>query len=149
MAYCTAEDVLNMVKEDMHDSILENQEFESDEAKLLKLKELIQEAIEDAGYEIDGYLGKRYSLPFTDTPKVLYKFAKDIAIYNLISRRGIDEDSQEKTILTRYNAAIKFLESVSKGTIEIGTFTPAKAASVGFKSQSNGRLFTRDQMKGY
>ena len=79
-----------------------------------------------------------------------YKFSKDIAVYNLFSRIGIDEGTDQKTYLNRYNAAIKFLTLVAEGTVSIGTETedPASAAAGGFKVKSNSRLFTREKMRG-
>ena len=77
-------------------------------------------------------------------------FSKDIAVYNLFSRIGIDEGTDQKTYLNRYNAAIKFLTLVAEGTVSIGTETedPASAAAGGFKVKSNSRLFTREKMRG-
>lgn len=83
-------------------------------------------------------------------PRVINKFSKDIAVYNLFSRIGIDEGTDQKTYLNRYNAAIKFLTLVAEGTVSIGTETedPASAAAGGFKVKSNSRLFTREKMRG-
>ena len=82
--------------------------------------------------------------------RVINKFSKDIAVYNLFSRIGIDEGTDQKTYLNRYNAAIKFLTLVAEGTVSIGTETedPASAAAGGFKVKSNSRLFTREKMRG-
>ena len=86
----------------------------------------------------------------TFLPKVINKFAKDIAIYNLFSRRGIDENSDEKNYLNRYNAAIKFLTFVAEGKVSIGASSddPAAAAITGFTVVSSPRLFNRDQLRG-
>ena len=100
--------------------------------------------------EIDGYLAKRYTVPISPAPRVLNKFSKDIAVYNLFSRIGIDESTDQKTYLNRYNAAIKFLTLVAEGKVSIGTETedPASAAATGFSAKSNPRLFTRAKMRG-
>lgn len=76
--------------------------------------------------------------------------SETIAVYNLFSRIGIDEGTDQKTYLNRYNAAIKFLTLVAEGTVSIGTETedPASAAAGGFKVKSNSRLFTREKMRG-
>lgn len=97
-----------------------------------------------------GYLAKRYAVPLAPAPRVINKFSKDIAVYNLFSRIGIDEGTDQKTYLNRYNAAIKFLTLVAEGTVSIGTETedPASAAAGGFKVKSNSRLFTREKMRG-
>ena len=100
--------------------------------------------------EIDGYLAKRYAVPLSPAPKVINKFSKDIAVYNLFSRIGIDESTDQKTYLNRYNAAIKFFELVADGKVSIGTEAddPASAAATGFSAKSNTRLFTRGSMRG-
>ena len=101
--------------------------------------------------EIDGYLAKRYRVPFSKTPQVINKFAKDISVYNLVSRTGIDESDREKTFLNRYNAAIKFLLDVAKGIISIGVEEKggSSEAANGFKMKSSGRVFSRDSMRGW
>lgn len=90
-------------------------------------------------------------LPFTKTPQVINKFAKDISVYNLVSRTGIDESDREKTFLNRYNAAIKFLLDVAKGIISIGVEEKggSSEAANGFKMKSSGRVFSRDSMRGW
>lgn len=102
--------------------------------------------------EIDGYLAKRYNVPFAKTPKVINKFAKDIALYNLVSRKGVDESDREKTYLTRYNAAVAFLTKVAEGKIDLGvsdSYTTLAAAQNGFSMQSEKRTFSRSSMRGW
>lgn len=115
MGYCTTGEVLKMIKEDMVNSIIGDEYIEDADEKQQKITALCEDAISDACAEIDGYLAKRYKVPFTKTPQVINKLAKDIAVYNLVSRTGIDESEREKTFLNRYNAAIKFLTEVAKG----------------------------------
>ena len=124
MAYCTESEVFAAVKEDAYNSLLGEQYIEDVEERKKHLQPLVEEAIEDADAEIDGYLAKRYDVPMSPAPKVLNKFSKDIAVYNLMSRIGIDESDRDKTYLNRYNAAVKFLEGVAKGLIDIGTSGP-------------------------
>lgn len=152
MSYSTASEVRDMLKDDALNVII-GDTFEEDEAEReAKIGPIIEAAIADADAEIDGYLAKRYSVPFSPVPRVLNKFSKDIALYNLFSRIGIDEDSDQKTYLNRYNAAIKFLTLVAEGKVSIGTGEggddPASAAATGFSSKSNPRLFSRGSMTG-
>lgn len=149
MAYCTAEDVMKMLKEDMLNSIIGDEYIEDEAEKGERILPFIVEAILDADSEIDGYLSKRYNLPFSNVPAVLHKFSKDMAVYNLVARRGIQEDGPEKTILNRYHAAIKFLESVARGTVEIGVARSRESAGIGFQVKSNGRTFSRESMRGW
>ena len=83
---------------------------------------------------------------------MICKFAKDISVYNLVSRTGIDEGDREKTFLNRYNAAIKFLMEVAKGTISIGAEKETvgnSGAANGFRMQSSERIFSRGSMRGW
>ncbi len=138
-----------MIKDDALNSII-GDTFHDEEEREALIGPIIDEAIADADGEIDGYLAKRYSVPLSRPPKVINKLSKDIAIFNLYSRFGIDEESAQKIYLTRYNSAIKFLTLVAEGKVSIGADTddPARAAAVGFTVKSNPRLFSRDQMKG-
>lgn len=150
--YCTAKEALGMIKEDMWNVIIGDEYIEDVEERKKKIEALAEQAVSDACAEIDGYLSKRYSVPFTKTPQVINKFAKDIAAYNLVSRTGIDESEREKTFLTRYNAAIAFLLNVAKGLIDIGIEDGAptdQGAANGFKMRSSERVFSRGNMKGW
>ena len=148
-AYCNAEDVMKMIKSDMVNAILGDEYIEDEEEKAKKLRELSEDALADADAEIDGYLSKRYRLPFDKVPAILNKFSKDIAVYNLASRIGIDESEREKTFLNRYNAAIKFLTLVAEGKIDIGVYEPQKVSASGFQMNSSGRKFNRNSLQGW
>lgn len=152
MSYSTRDEVREMLKDDALNTII-GDTFEEDEAEReAKIGPIIDMAIADADAEIDGYLAKRYRVPFSPVPRVLNKFSKDIAIYNLYSRIGIDESESEKNYLNRYNAAVKFLTLVAEGKVDISTGEdgddPASAAATGFAQRSNPRLFSRAQMRG-
>lgn len=153
MAYCMVGEVLAAIKESAYDALLGDEYIDDVEECKKKLQSHVEEAIEDADAEIDGYLAKRYSVPMSPAPRVLNKFSKDIAVYNLMSRIGIDEQEREKTYLNRYNSAIKFLEGVAKGVINIGTSdsgdSQMQAAQKGFKIDHSPRLFSRETMKGW
>lgn len=149
--YCTVEEVLGMIKDDMKNVIIGDEYIEDADEREAKITALCEDAISDACAEIDGYLAKRYRVPFGKTPQVINKFAKDISVYNLVSRTGIDESEREKTILNRYNAAINFLLAVAKGTIDIGVEEKggSSEAANGFKMKSSGRVFSRESMRGW
>lgn len=152
MSYSTRAEVRDMVKDDALNAIIGDTFIEDPAEREELVSPIIDAAIADADAEIDGYLAKedtpRPSGP--RPPRVINKFSKDIAVYNLFSRIGIDEGTDQKTYLNRYNAAIKFLTLVAEGTVSIGTETedPASAAAGGFKVKSNSRLFTREKMRG-
>lgn len=151
MRYCSGIEVLGMIKDDMLNVIIGNEYIEEEAERQAKIADLVRQSIVDSDAEIDGYLAKRYNVPFQRVPQVINKLSKDIAVYNLVSRSGIDEDDREKTFLNRYNAAIKFLENVAKGIIDIaGSDNSSQdAATNGFRMKSSQRLFSRDSMKGW
>lgn len=152
MAYCTVSEVLDMLKADMLNVIIGDDYIEDEKERIKAVTPYAEQAVDDAQAEIDGYLAKRYNVPFSKTPKVINKFAKDIALYNLVSRKGVDESEREKTYLTRYNAAIKFLTQAADGRIDVGETEgdmAAAAAGGGFVIRSSGRTFTRESMRGW
>lgn len=150
MSYSTKAEVREMLKDDVLNTIIGNTFVEDTAQREALVAPIIEAAIEDADGEIDGYLTKRYAVPISPVPKAINKFSKDIAVYNLFSRIGIDEGSQEKNYLNRYNAAIKFLTLVAQGKVAIGVEadSPAVAANTGFTVKSSPRLFSRDLMRG-
>lgn len=152
MAYCTVSEVLDMLKTDMLNVIIGDDYIEDEKERIKAVTPYAKQAVDDAQAEIDGYLAKRYNVPFSKTPKVINKFAKDIALYNLVSRKGVDESEREKTYLTRYNSAIAFLTKVAEGKIDIGVpegNSTEDAAKNGFSMKSSRWTFTRDSMRGW
>ena len=151
MSYSTRDEVREMIKDDALNALIGDRFIENTEEREAFMAPLIDAAIGDADAEIDGYLAKRYAVPLAPAPKVINKFSKDIAVYNLFSRIGIDEGTDQKTYLNRYNAAVKFLTLVAEGKVSLGADAdgdPASAAAIGFTVQSNPRLFSRGQMRG-
>ena len=149
--YCTVGEVLEMIKDDMKNVIIGDEYIEDEQAREAKIATLCESDISDACAEIDGYLAKRYRVPFTKTPQVINKFAHDISVYNLVSRTGIDESDREKTFLNRYNAAIKFMLYVAKGIISIGVVEKggSSESANGFQMKSSGRVFSTHSMRGW
>jgi phage gp36-like protein len=148
MGYCTAEEVRSMIKDDALNVLIGDEYIDDPAEREAKIQPIIQEAMSDADGEIDGYLAKRYPVPLTQIPKAINKFAKDIAVYNLFSRIGIDENDKEKNYLNRYQSAVKFLQMVAEGKVDIGVGSTQTAASAGFAAQSSPRLFSRGSLNG-
>lgn len=115
MSYSTRAEVRSMVKDDALNAIIGDTFIEDPAEREELVAPIIDEAIADADGEIDGYLAKRYAVPISPAPKIINKCSKDIAVYNLFSRIGIDESTDQKTYLNRYNQAIKFLTLVAGG----------------------------------
>lgn len=148
--YCTIKEVTDMIKPDAINSVIGEGYIEDEAIKVEKFEPIARLAIEDADSEINGYLAKRYPTPLSSTPGIINKLSKDIAIYNIFSRSGIDEGERESNYLTRYKNAIKYLENVAKGIVDIEASSPsAPATSSGFvKISSNKKLFGRNSLEG-
>lgn len=150
MSYCTVNEVESMIKDDMIAQLLGDGYIENQEEKKQRMRPVIENAVEDAEAEIDGYLNKRYPVPLKIVPGVINKFAKDITIYNLMARTGIDEGEREKTFLNRYRDAIKYLTLVSEGKADIGISinTSQGTAATGFKISTSDKLYGRNNLQG-
>lgn len=151
MAYCEPAEVRAMLKDDALNILIGDAYIEDPAEREAKILPLIEGAIADADGEINGYAAKRYPVPLSPVPKIISKFSKDIALYNLFSRIGIDESDREKTYLTRYEAAIAFLRLLAEGKVDIGTEgldSGKETARTGFKVAAQKRLFSRDSLKG-
>ena len=106
MSYSTRAEVREMIKDDALNSIIGDTFIEDPAEREERVGPISDSAIADADAEIDGDLAKRYAVPLLPAPRVINKFSKDIAVYNLFSRIGIDEGTDQKTYLNRYNSAI-------------------------------------------
>ena len=84
-----------MVKDDALNAIIGDTFIEDPAEREELVSPIIDAAIADADAEIDGYLAKRYAVPLAPAPRVINKFSKDIAVYNLFSRIGIDEGTDQ------------------------------------------------------
>lgn len=109
----------------------------------------VDEAITAADTVINGYCGKKYSVPFAIAPDMVKALSVDIAIYNLYSRKVEEIPSTRET---RYKNAISVLKGISDGTISIG-IDPEPAATTQGAPETNktesDRVFTRDKLKGF
>jgi phage gp36-like protein len=111
---------------------------------------VVDRAIADAGEEIDGYVGSRYPVPLAPVPGIIRKYAVDVAIYNLYSRRPMGAPEHRKA---RYDAAIKFLMAVGRGDLSLGVNDPGgnppEAKGPEMASTNPPKIFGRDKTRGY
>lgn len=127
--YCAHEDLLGQISDSILLSLVDDErqgEWTPDATKR------VEKAIADAGGRIDGYLQGRYPVPLQPAPQLVRSLCVDIAVYNLFARRGFDEDSADKAVVTRYRDAIRLLEQIAAGKISIGANRPAPAQTVIF-----------------
>lgn len=148
--YCTAEELLEMLNPDLQSQIIGEGYISDPEERRQKLLALAVHALEDACAEVDGYLAKRYPVPLSAPPKVIVKYTKDIAVYNLVSRMGIGSGEREDNYRERYKSALKFLTMAAEGKVAlgIGAELPDKQAQSGFRLDGSPRLFSRRSTRG-
>ena len=110
---------------------------------------VLQQALDDASAEIDGYLGGRFALPLTDAPEVLDRLACDVAIYRLQSLRPIHDLADARR---RYDDAIAMLTKVAAGemTLGIGVDGHETSNAQGVEQAAEpARMFSRKKMRGF
>lgn len=141
MSYCIQTDILNQL----------------DSAVLLVLTDdanagaidadVVTRAIADADATINSYCQAGYTVPLSPVPEKIRQISVDIAIYNLYSRR---EDVVPDIRKDRNKEAIRFLEKVADGKIQLGAASPSPANTENTVSVAyNDRLFTRNKMSEY
>lgn len=107
---------------------------------------LVQRALQDASDTINTYLSGRYSMPLATVPSVLSRVASELARYYLY------DDQVTDAIKTRYDANIKWLEGVSKGTVALGVESASGAQPVsnaGAELVSSGSVWKRPVAGGF
>ena len=108
--------------------------------------EVVTRGIDDAGDEIDTYIGTAYSLPLANVPPILKPLCIDIALYKMSTGTAITDEKRR-----RYEDAIKILDKIAKGIIKLGLPTgeepPAKGGGASFVA--NERQFSREKLEGY
>lgn len=106
---------------------------------------LINAKLLDAESIVNGYLEARYAVPLATIPRLIMVYTCDIARYQLY------DDMATEIIIDRYKMAIKMLESISKGTVNLGVDVNANpAAPIGsVKSVGNDRVFNAGTLADY
>lgn len=117
----------------------------------------LQQALDDAAAEIDGYIESRFALPLSDPPAVLNRLSTDIAMYRLQSLRPLHDLADARK---RYEDVVALLVRVARGEVTLGLAAdnaePNQAqGSVVTKAGGDAggelpqRIFDRGSLKGY
>ncbi len=141
--YCTLQDI----KDQLPESVII--ELTDDESNGTVNQGRVDAAIKAATDIINTYCRGLYPVPFNPVPGEILSVAVDIAKFNLFSRRGFNEDTADSVVVKRYNAAIKWLENVAKGTVKLDYSLPAPANEGGVSITSTTRVFSRDKLGGF
>jgi len=138
--YCTLEDLKKKVSEDELLRLTDEHELEAIN------QAIVDSAIEDAGVEIDSYLGKRFSLPLNPVPAIVPNLAKNIAIYNLY---GLSLEGPSEHWESRYKNSVALLTKIAAGSISLGNEDPEEGSDDEVQLSGPDRIFSRASMKGY
>ena len=141
MNYCLQTDILNQLNSTVLLQL-------TDDAGVGAIDtDVVTRAIADADATIDSYCQARYSVPLSPVPEKIRQISVDIAIYNLYSRR---DDVVPDIRKDRDKEAIRFLEKVADGKIQMGAATPTPANTENTVSVAyNDRIFTRNKMSEF
>ena len=109
---------------------------------------VVNNAIDRAQSEVDGYVATKYSVPLASPSEFIKGLTATIAIYRLFGRRvgGIPDAWQ-----TRYDNAIKSLRDIASGKITLGEDPPPAESSKSTQGETSGpsRVFDRDKMGSF
>lgn len=142
MAYCDQDDILEQV-----DSETVIQLTDDSDVGVID-ESIVTRAIERADAEINAHCQGRYDIPLDPVPDIIRDKSTDIAIYHLHSRRG----DPPANVVERYKIAIRFLEKIATGGIQLGTATPAVTSTgspVRVTTDKDDRVFTMTTMEGF
>ncbi len=143
MAYCTLDDIVKKriseedligLTDDYGDGVLD--------------AEVVSGAIAEADELIDGYLRTRdFELPLATVPGVLRRLSAAIATYLLYGRRPHLETPER--VKNDYTGALKTLEKIQRGEIQIGAGEPATEAPGTLQTSAPEKLFGSDTLDKY
>lgn len=152
MAYCTLDDIKKLLPEETIIQLTDDENLKPSAINPAlpahaAIIGRIDEAIEAADAEIDGYCAVRYTVPFPTIPRLITGLSVEIAIYYLHARRTVPEKIEK-----RYEKAVARLKDIARGLLTLGIDPPPAPASTG-GAESNkpvsDRIFTREKMQGF
>ncbi len=98
-------------------------------------------ALQDAGDEIDVYLGARYRLPLATVPPLLTRLCVDMALYKLSSAGALTDEKRQ-----RYEDAVRLLREIATGRASLGIEEPAPTQTGSVELVSSPKRFGRQTM---
>lgn len=135
--YCTQSDLEDRYRAE---NLIQLADYDGDGAAD---SDVISQAIQDAGHEMDGYLQVKYSVPITPVPDCLRRCATTIAWYYLRLGRESVTDNARKA----YEDCIAQMKDIASGKMAIGV-SPKPSESAGaanVRHEAQDRVFGRDE----
>lgn len=106
---------------------------------------VLDQALADADGVIDSFIASRYTLPLASAPKILKRYAADVARFFLW------EDGASEVVRRAYEDALKFLKAVADGTVSLGLDSanePVAPAAGGVSFNESRRVFGGEREYG-
>jgi len=105
---------------------------------------VLDQALADASEEIDTYVGARYQLPLSTTPKILVRWCADIARYHLY------DDAAPETVVKRYDGVRSAMKLLAEGKTTLGLDTGDAPSRAGQPTVTPGKTrITDDDVDDY
>ena len=114
--YCTQDDLLKVIA---LETLVQLTDDEGEGEDNPEIEDRVIGAIEAAENLINGYCQPRYTLPFDPVPGLIRDISVDVTIFNLFSRRDWDVSETSGKWSGRYKAAVKKLEAIGAGRIQL------------------------------
>lgn len=107
------------------------------------------EAAEQSQAEIDPYLRGRYTLPFSDVPKIITSLSDNFTIYHIYERRF--RDNMPDSYLSIRKEGLKMLEQIQKGNLDLGVDDEPQslANEITTNKTSSDKIFNSDMWNKY
>ena len=116
MLYCHKEDLFEACLQSAIESWAKDDARETSETFTPRIISAITRATE----EMNLYLYKQYALPLPFIPLSLRDMCVKLSLYQLLSRKGFTEESADYSIKVNRDSAIKQLEQIASGKLDIG-----------------------------
>jgi len=143
MAYSTLADILAMVQEDtLRQMTDDDMNGVVDTAK-------VDAAILTADEIINGFLRGRYTVPLTTVPPLVMGLSRDLAIYEVYSRRG--EGGCPDNVVKRADNVRKMLGQIQRGEMLLDVTLPdvSEIAPLKTNKTDDDRVFTKTFLEGF
>jgi len=147
MGYCSIADIKIVIPEQIMIRLTAASEMMQERLDdLSEDDQIIQEYIDQASAEIDGYIGGRLRLPLLEPyPPMLIKLCIDISAYNLYSL--LRDIKMPDTRRSRYDDAVNFLRRFADGNGYLPGAVVDGETSIVFTSEA--RRFTRTGLRAF
>jgi len=137
MAYCEREDLFEACKRNAVESWAKDDSCATDS----EIEKTINSAIARASDEMNLYLSAKYSLPIQNIPLSLRDICVKLSLYQLLSRKGLNGESADNTIKVNRDTALKQLEMIASGKLNIGELVNKDDPNTSVSSQGSGVLY--------